>query len=723
MYAALRPYFTSGVVLVGASVLVVAPIHVPPPDVLQRTPVAADVLPTAAAIDIAAPDREDVRAFEIYAQALGTSALRLADLVGTTPAFLVDLARQVAEDPSKLPAAISAVVYRLVYLGSPKAADPAARIDVRVRDSILAAAIGPFLAALSQTLPEPLGGPDGLIRKASMQLAAAIATTLEVLLPEPLSTSVDGGGPATLQAMSLDDEQPNRIDDFTENFAILAHAAGLSARNTMYWIGAFPYDVNALARMVVHDPELLPRALSSVLHSLFEMPDYAPDTAMQARAIKLAKYSLLSGMVDPWVRALDQVLAPPLGSTKGETGWIAEAAIVLSHRINGLLDHLPPPLEIVDDGGMDTYLASVAAADPDRLLELTEAIHLVMTGLGNSAGSVLTFIGSVPTRQTDLVRFLLENPTKLPIAISTVIHGLVELPDNRKAEKVMRRVPLSLLDAALTPLARSLEQLPPPIGTSREGDPGVVERGMENLTDVVNGALRRLPPTIYELEAQQRAISSEQQTRIDRFDADFQDAFAALGQSVASLFDDLGAAPTSALVLARQVAEDPRLLPNAMSSVAWEINSARVDAARPLVEAASRIAPEPFGDDEETGDAGLIRAGFDKRNEAATRALEKLPPPLRTGQPTYYMKTVGTDDPADPGASVKTRRTVVNLNVKRDAQKTVRNSLGAVKDAVGKAGAKATDSVGKHRQGLGKRSVADHVAKRDADKGAQAAAE
>src|SRR6185369_13283700 len=76
--------------------------------------------------------------------------------------------------------------------------------------------------------------------------------------------------------------------------------------------------------------------------------------------------------------------------------------------------------------------------------------------------------------------------------------------------------------------------------------------------------------------AEQRAVAGiVAQTPLERFAEDFQIALSAAGQSVSVLADDLGAAPGRAVELTRVVGEHPRLLPRALSTVAWQANSTR----------------------------------------------------------------------------------------------------------------------------------------------------
>jgi len=318
---------------------------------------------------------------------------------------------------------------------------------------------------------------------------------------------------------------------------------------------------------------------------------------------------------------------------------------------------------------------------------------------------VLTFLGSVPGQLLYLADAVAKDPTRLPHALSSIAYGLLAMPDNQKIADLlmMKRVPISLLDAAVTPLARNLEQLPAPIGNTREGEPGAVALGVDALTTSVNGALRRLPSPLRPA-AEQRAVAGiVAQTPLERFAEDFQIALSAAGQSVSVLADDLGAAPGRAVELTRVVGEHPRLLPRALSTVAWQANSTRERAVEPLVDATARIVPPPVGDNDDAGERGIVRVVNQRVNAAAERALSKLPPRLPIGEP-YLAKTSGAD-PADAGAAAgKVKRQLINLHVGD------------------KSPAKASASTDKRRPGLGKHPIADHIAKRVAERRASAAA-
>lgn len=690
MHIALRPYFTAGVVIVGTSVLVVSPMQIPQRDLSPASSTVA-VAPMLAQRDLAPTDPSDT--FARVFQGLGDQAYAIANWVAGQPQLLVALARAVGEDPRDLPGALSALVYDLVYLGPGKvASSPETLAKVQVlRRSLLAALIAPIVTTLADILPAPVGTRDGLIMDATLALAAAIAKTLTTVLPEPLSP---GGG---VVRKLLSDVQESPVDQFTGDFAEVVNALGQSARNAFSWVGGVPGSVEALAQLVAQNPDQLPGALGDFVRSVFALPDFAPNLRLA-----LMRRSLLGGIVEPIVTALDDVLPAPLGSTEETRGLVLQAAAAVADVVNTALDRLPTTVENYDDGAM---LASRVSDAPDPVTELTDAIHLVVSGLGNSAGGVLTFLGSVPGQLLYLANAVAQDPTRLPNALSSIAYGLLAIPDNQKFAEMllMKRVPISLLDAAVTPLARNLEQLPAPIGNTREGEPGAVALGVDALTASVNGALRSLPSPL-RAAAEQRAVAGiAARTPLEQFAEDFQIALAAAGQSVSVLADNLGAAPGRTVELTRIVAEHPRLLPRALSTVAWQANSTREQAVEPLVDATARIVPPPVGDNDDAGERGIVRVVNQRVNAAAEHALSKLPPGLPIGE-QCLAKAAGSD-PADTGvATGKVKRQLVNLH------------LGD------KSPAKASASTDKQGPGLGKHPIADHIAKRVAERRAAAGA-
>jgi hypothetical protein len=162
---ALRPYVTTGIAFVGASVIAVAPVTVPPPD-LPAVDVAANSAVRSVTTDV-----------ELTAS--------LIDLIAAVPQAAA-LIVQVTLQAVPLPARLEALVIALANAGVPAvtetiklftetiptsaqtfiAAGKFAHVPVLAVQAAYLAVLTPpaqFLSVLVQELPLPFGTPDGLI--------------------------------------------------------------------------------------------------------------------------------------------------------------------------------------------------------------------------------------------------------------------------------------------------------------------------------------------------------------------------------------------------------------------------------------------------------------------------------------------------------------------------------------------------------------------------------
>jgi hypothetical protein len=389
MYSTLRPYVTSGIVIVGASVLVVTPITVPPPDLRSAATIVA---------------------------------------VETT-SFARDTAGSVA----------------------------------------------------------------GLLP--SVGDAGEITATLQVILDGFRQSGGNVTGfaeraPALIQA-GMEEAPASLIDQLTEAFATVVGGIGQSAASVSQWIGGAPAGVIRLIEAVIANPAVLPNVISSLLHSVFEMPDATSET----KIVAMRQLSLLASVVVPIVDALDQTLPAPLGTGDRTPGLIATGAQLVYRVINGALAFLPPVYRDVQPE------FGPAARQPSPLDQFTADFNDVVSALGDSAQGVINWFGAVPGRMMQLASAVFADPTRLLNAISTVVYSLVGLPDVRKVTEAISidpgvRAPASLLGAAITPILRSLDRvLPAPFGSVDE-TPGLIVDFTRGLAVAINSGLRLLPPPI-----------------------------------------------------------------------------------------------------------------------------------------------------------------------------------------------------------------------------------
>lgn len=369
MYSALRPYVTTGIAIVGVSVLVAAPVTAPPqPSITPATiavtqaslssPLPSALIEQGGPIDLDARVDDFTATFNAIFRGLGDSAANTAGWFGAVPGMLVALTEAVLADPTKLSNALSTIAYALFAMPGLRGggAEPV-RMQVAVSQSLLAGAVIPILAALARTLPAPLGDvgkAPGLIQDATRTVANAINQFLSALPVPLISFGPRGPGPELADVA-------DSVGALTGALRILVSSVGTSVQGLAYWVGAVPAIAVGLTRAVVADPRLLPNALSTVVHSLVGMPNMG-GKGMQIRM----PTSLLAALTMPIAEALDRVLPSPIGTPGSATdpGLIRTVTAALSDIINGALAHLPEPIRVrIPNPGPEPALAARTAVD------------------------------------------------------------------------------------------------------------------------------------------------------------------------------------------------------------------------------------------------------------------------------------------------------------------------------------------------------------------------
>src|SRR5690349_15794811 len=115
MQLALRPYVTTGVAIVGASVLVAAPISVAPPDLQVANPaksVAAAQRMTE--VELTSVVTDLLHAFSVVSVAGGNAAQILNDSLGALPQTLAGAIQSAIDDPESIPNVASFIAYQLL---------------------------------------------------------------------------------------------------------------------------------------------------------------------------------------------------------------------------------------------------------------------------------------------------------------------------------------------------------------------------------------------------------------------------------------------------------------------------------------------------------------------------------------------------------------------------------------------------------------------------------
>ena len=168
MYAALRPYVTTGIAIVGASVIAVAPVTAPPPALPTVEVVAADAVRTVTA-DVELTALVDLfAAFPQAAAQIVQVILQAVPLPAELESLAIALANAgvpaVTETFKLFTETIPTTAQNLIATGK------FAHLPVLGVQAVILGVLTPpaqYLSALVQELPMPFGTPDGLIDETS----------------------------------------------------------------------------------------------------------------------------------------------------------------------------------------------------------------------------------------------------------------------------------------------------------------------------------------------------------------------------------------------------------------------------------------------------------------------------------------------------------------------------------------------------------------------------
>ena len=231
MRTALRPYMTTGIAIVGASVIAVAPVTAPP-----------QLQPEVTVVDAVRSVSTDV------------------ELTGLADALIAAVPQAVAATVTLFTATIPASAQSLIAAGK-FAHLPALAVNAVILGTM--APVTPFLAALAQELPSPFGGPDGLIGqtwKLGFVTPAVTLSTVVVLMAEVID---DGLSPLDAVLGSLN-ALSSAITATVESIQKIIGAVG----------GSIPFKTMAVAEDLDNA-----RAVSTAVNSAsgpFDQPNVVP---------------------------------------------------------------------------------------------------------------------------------------------------------------------------------------------------------------------------------------------------------------------------------------------------------------------------------------------------------------------------------------------------------------------------------------------------------------
>lgn len=400
MQLALRPYVTTGVAIVGASVLVVAPLHPPLPDVQIPAYSTTAVAPAALVSDLLAD-------FNTATVAGGNAAQILINTAAGLPLGLSLAAQAIIDDPSVTPDVLNFLINSFLS-PVPSPFIPGGSVFLQFGTEV----IGPLVSLLPPQLQVLVGG-------ALADIGAAIAEGLSYL-PGDLATGAlaIGGAAASLPAPILN----LGLDIATIGGALGASIGGSLATGPGIagFIGAAPAGLLAILESAIDDPSDIPGLLSFVAYSL---------VSPVSPAFPLPNISLFTTAVGPIIVALAQVLPPPLGVGPTDPGLILTGAGVLGEVITKLLALLPTPIPpSIPDPTLartieDPSITAAVAVDP---LAVDADLGDVAVSVQRAISGLTAQLGALPEGVQELVRAVIANPEILPAAIVGLVNGGID---------------------------------------------------------------------------------------------------------------------------------------------------------------------------------------------------------------------------------------------------------------------------------------------------------
>lgn len=385
MHKALRPYMTTGVALVGASAIAVAPI-IPTPAEIQIPNPAESVtqVQKLTEVELTSLVSDLLTAFNTVAVAGGDTAQVLLDATGKLPGSIALLIQAGIDNPELIPNLASALVYGFFnpfpLAGTvPLPGPPDFSLLVQ-----LFRAISPVIALLPPPLG-PSGMNPGIVTEISVRVLGVLADALGVLPDPTLALPALGQAAADLPAF---------VTDLSGGFSALATALGISIGGGNFpltipnpfgpipptitipipiqgaapFIGQAPALLLAVLGAAAEDPEDIPGLFSFVVNRLVGFPDLADPASLPA--LLAGPSSLLLSLTLPTVLTLAQILPPPFGGSVldvisgGDPGLILSASLGLGTILNEFLDLLPDPVSPFPPEAMASRVADASLVPP-----------------------------------------------------------------------------------------------------------------------------------------------------------------------------------------------------------------------------------------------------------------------------------------------------------------------------------------------------------------------
>jgi hypothetical protein len=397
MQLSLRPYVTTGVAIVGASVLVAAPISPAPPDITIANPAEGLALAQSTTdVELASLLSDLLADFNLVATVGGDVTQVFIDAIGELPEALARLTAAGIENPELIPSLLSALVYG--FLNPPGNVVPPLPAPIPSLLSDVFVALTPLITLL----PPELAGD---VITVAVSLFGVLGDALGIL-PNPVPGL----------AAAADVVLPDFVGDLTGAFSTLLSAVGVSIGGGIItlptpampipvnvpglfgFIGAAPERLLEITQGVIGGTIPLPSALSTIVYSLVYPLPVSPGPPIPIAA------SLLSIVALPVVAALADILPPDAA------GPFLEAFGAVGDVIVRALGILPAPLPPFPQPTMMFTAAESVVEQPTGLEGVLGAVRLAAEG-------VLDDLGDLPEGIQLIVRGVIDNPATAPLAI------------------------------------------------------------------------------------------------------------------------------------------------------------------------------------------------------------------------------------------------------------------------------------------------------------------
>ncbi|MFC7675473.1 hypothetical protein ACFQWH_20475 [Mycolicibacterium sp. GCM10028919] len=327
---------TTGIAIVGASVLVAVPTLANPPVIgAAATPFSHNAVQPASLVS------DLLTAFNTTSVALVDAAQIGIDTAAGLPLGLAGAANAVITDPSKIPDIINFLAYSFLYPDAP----PATPVPgLSLPPSLLYQFGTEVVVPLALLLPAPIAT---VVLTAFGQLGNAIGAGLALLPGNPIAGFFAVGA----GVLGLPDFIGSSLGQFQTigealgfaiggGFRVAVPESGIApTQGIAGWVGALPAVLAASFDTAIDDPTQIPGLVSYLAYSLLAAPSAAfPAPGGSPFGSPFGSFSLFTTGFAPIAAALEEILPPALAEAFGQLSGI------LGDVIANVLNLLPTPI-------------------------------------------------------------------------------------------------------------------------------------------------------------------------------------------------------------------------------------------------------------------------------------------------------------------------------------------------------------------------------------------